>query len=143
MNAPVPDCVVRPPWPDELPRVAEAFPALGWQEPMHLHVLVVIGVPERLVGVAAVRPPAEKDRPAELSLIVRPRHLPTPRADELLAAALATAHSLGVRAIELGRPIAPNDPRRAVLKRAGFRFDPAEQGDRTVCDLAAGAPKTP
>jgi hypothetical protein len=85
---------VRPPWPDELPRLATFFP----QEPLHASHLFVLAAPEpeRLVGAAAVRMQADT---AELRCRLRPRVLHERRGGPLLDAALAAARAQGVRRV--------------------------------------------
>ena len=87
MSAPA--TTVRPPWPDELPRLADTFPGLAFTRPLHLRVLVVPATAqshERLVGVAAVAAPADGKPDATLAFAVRPRFVATEHARDLLAA---------------------------------------------------------
>lgn len=118
MSAPA--TTIRPPWPDELTRLADAFSGLALTRPLHLRVLVVpatAGSPERIVGVAALAAPAEGKSDATLAFAVRPRY--APEAPALLAAILAVA-----RAENFSGVITPaqsdSDPRAAVLRGAGF-----------------------
>lgn len=114
--------VVRPPWPDELARLADAFPGLQWSTPLHLRVLAVPATavsPERLVGLAAVAEPAPGAVEAVLFLRVRARFAATRATDFLLAEAIALARGLGASMLSTGRFAGP-DPREAALLRAGF-----------------------
>jgi hypothetical protein len=112
----------RPPWPDELPRIADAFPDLKWTEPLHLRVLVVPAtatLPERLVGVAALAEPVPGATEAALFLRIRPRFIDTPANDALLSEAVALAKAAGARTLITGQLSTP-DPREPGLRRAGF-----------------------
>jgi hypothetical protein len=114
--------VIRPPWPDELPRLADAFPGLKWTASLHLRVLVMPATaisPERLVGLAAVTEPASGTTDAALFLRVRARLVDSPTIDALLAEAIAFARGLGLRTLTTGQSASP-DPREPVLRRAGF-----------------------
>ena len=118
----IPPAAVRPPWPDELPRLADAFPGLKWSTPLHLRVLVVPAAaasPERLVGLAAVAESAPGATEAALILRVRARLADSPATDALLAEAIALARGLGARTLITGQPAGP-DPREPALSRAGF-----------------------
>lgn len=132
MNAlpPVPPIIVRSPWPDELPRLAEAFPTLRWRRAMHLHVLATGGEIERLVAVSAVCPAPADREVATLSLLARPRFAATAAFDALLAAALGVARERGVRELEFEPLLAPADDRVPALQRAGFALTPVEHGVR-------------
>ncbi len=117
-----PSPIVRPPWPDELARLADAFPGLKKTTPLHLRVLVVpatITSPERLVGLLALAEHASGATEAALFLRLRPRFADTPAADALLAETIALARSLGARTLITDRPAGP-DPREPALRRAGF-----------------------
>lgn len=85
-----PTTIIRPPWPDELARLAQAFPDLQISRPCRPLVLVATEPYERLVGAALVSlPPTEaSQRTCELAWQVRPRFVD----DEvrLLRAAAAT-----------------------------------------------------
>jgi hypothetical protein len=121
-QANVPSTVVRLPWPDELPRLADAFPGLNSTGPRHLRVLVVVpeaNHPERLVGLAALAEPAPGTTTATLLLRIRARFTDTAAADALLAEAKLVAVGLGVCGLSTTR-IAGSDPREPVLRRAGF-----------------------
>jgi hypothetical protein len=114
--------VIRPPWPDELPRLADAFPGLKWTASLHLRVLVMPATaisPERLVGLAAVAEPASGATDTALFLRVRARLVDSPAIDALLAEAIALARGLGLRTLTTGQTAGP-DPREPALRRAGF-----------------------
>ncbi len=66
---------IRPPWPDELARLAQAFPDLRITRTCRPLVLVAIEPYERLVGAALVMPPQDEapTRTCELAWQVRSR----------------------------------------------------------------------
>lgn len=135
MNAPA--AIVRAPWPDELPRLTDAFPGLALTRPLHLRVLVVpatAGSPERLVGVAALAAPAKGKSDATLAFAVRPRFVATEHARELLAAILTAAGEEKYSAVVT---VAPADatPHADLLRAFGFSAT-AESG---LWQLALGA----
>lgn len=105
---------VRPPWPDELPRLATFFP----QEPLHSCHLFVLAAPEpeRLLGAAVVRVQAAT---AKLRCRLRPRVLHERRGEPLLSAALAAARGQGARRV-IARP-APDTPEERFLREHGFQ----------------------
>lgn len=113
---------VRPPWPDELPRLADAFPGLAFTRPLHLRALAVPATaqsPERLVGVAALAAPAEGKSVATLAFAVRPRFVATEHARELLAAILAVAREENFSALVTRTPAEPS-PHADLLRAADF-----------------------
>ena len=113
---------VRPPWPDELTRLADAFPGLALTGPLHLRVLVVPATaanPERLVGVAALAAPAEGKTDAALAFAVRPRFAATRPACDLLAAIIAVAREKHFPAVITAAP-ADTDLLGTPLRAAGF-----------------------
>jgi hypothetical protein len=132
----VPSCVVRHPWPDELPRIADAFPLLDWRKPMQLQVLVAPCERERIVGVAALLSSKDKEPAAILMLSVRARFSATDAVGELLAAALAAARASGESRVAFGRPLQEGDPLIPVLARACFVGAASEQGSRFSLQLA-------
>ena len=133
-----PPTVVRPPWPDELPRLADAFPGLAFTRPLHLRVLAVpatAGSPERLVGVAALAAPAEGKPDATLAFVVRPRFVATEHTRELLAAILAAAREERFSSIVTHAP-ADATPRIDLLRAAGF--SPTTESGLWRLELGAG-----
>lgn len=113
-----PVCVVRPPWPDELPRLADAFPQGRFNRPLHSLLLVAPGSPERIVGFAGVLEPV--DGRTGLTCAIRPRFIDSPEADRLLAAAVRLARELGVRELRTADDLPPDAPIAPALARAGF-----------------------
>lgn len=112
-------CIVRPPWPDELPRIAEAFPArVNRTVALHPLVLVAPGSPERIVGFAGVLEPVEGE--SGLKCIVRPRYIDSPDGDRLIAAALKLGQSLGARSVRIADEVAEGTPLLTALRRARF-----------------------
>lgn len=117
-----PPTVARPPWPDELPRLADAFPGLALTRPLHLRVLTVpatAGSPERLVGVAALAAPAEGKLDATLAFAVRPRFVATEHTHELLAAILAAAREEKFPGVITRAPVDAT-PHADLLRATGF-----------------------
>lgn len=115
--------LVRPPWPDELPRLADAFPGLTFPPPVHLRVLVVPATsnsPERIVGVAALTGPAEGRSDGALRFAVRPRQTATSGAGELLDAILGVAREQALSAVVTPAPITATGQPAAWLTGAGF-----------------------
>ncbi len=115
---PSPACLVRPPWPDELPRIADAFPRGRVNRALHPLVLVAPGSPERMVGFAGVLEPLEGQ--TGLTCALRPRYLDSPDGDRLLSAAVHLARSLGARSIRTIDDLPSGSPIGPALKRAGF-----------------------
>lgn len=125
MSAPA--TVVRPPWSDEFPRLADAFPGLSLGRAQHLRVLAVPAtatMPERLVGVASLVAPAEGQPDAALLFGVRPRFAAD--APTLLAAILEAARTEKYPAI-VTRAAADQAPHAELLRTAGF-VPAAEKG---------------
>ena len=118
---PKPPLEVRPPWPDELPRLVEAFPGLTLDRPCDLRVLVVTagtGTVERLVGLAALTGPAAGKAEARLIFAVRPRFAGT--AGQLLSEILAVGTERGYVAVTTVA-VPGADHRTALLAQAGFQ----------------------
>jgi hypothetical protein len=114
MSAEYESLQVRPPWPDELPRLATFFP----QEPLHSCHLFVLAAPEpeRLTGAIAVKMQAET---AELRCRLRSRVLHEKRGEPLLNAALAAARAQGVRRV-VAR-LSSDSPEDRFLREHGFQ----------------------
>lgn len=125
---PVPPVTVRPPWPDELPRLTDAFPALGWRQPMELRVLATTLPPERLVGIAALRLPGKKDDPLTLLLVVRPRFANATELAQLATALLSCADPAREIVFPAARTLPP--ALHTALEQAGLRPDPASEHPR-------------
>lgn len=128
---------LRPPWPDEIPRLADAFPALPFKASLRLRVLAVPATettPERLVGVAALAAPPPTGGPAGLRFEVRARFARTLAAASLLEDSLAAARIASFATLAT-LPVHPADPRAALLRRAGFV--PGEPGAVWRCQLAS------
>jgi hypothetical protein len=117
----IPACLVRPPWPDELPRLADAFTPASFNRPLHPLVLIVPGTPERIAGFAGVLEPVEGR--SGLTCLLRPRYLDSPEGDRLIATALGLARSLGARSVSTADDLPPRDPLGPVLLRAGFTLE--------------------
>jgi len=114
---------VRPPWPDELPRLADAFPGLSFPQPVHLRVLVVPATassPERIVGFAVLAGPTEGTGDGALRFVVRPRQAATGAARDLLDAILGVAREQAFAAVVTLAPDIATDRRAACLSGAGF-----------------------
>ena len=121
---PGPPLEVRPPWPDELPRLMEAFPGLPLDCSWDLLVLVVaagIGTVERLVGLAALTGPAAGKAEASLIFAVRPRFARTGAAEQLLSKILAVGRARGFATVA-APAVAGADHRTALLAQAGFQL---------------------
>ncbi len=125
--------LVRAPWPDEIPRLSDAFPGVPFAHPMHLRVLVLPSSEanlERLVGVAAIMP-ASADRPqATLLLRIRDRWLSHPGAHDLLHAIIAEARQAGCTALDAIGVTGEEDSRASLLRSAGFALLPSAKGWR-------------
>jgi len=136
VNLSPPSPATRPPWPDELPRLADAFPGFPFAHPMHLRVLAVPATattPERLVALAALIAPAA-DRPhATLLLRIRERFLAAPTARSLVADLLTLARAEKFPTL-LAPAQAEPDPRAALLRSAGFL--PADDAHSWKHDLS-------
>jgi hypothetical protein len=114
---------VRAPWPDELPRLTEAFPGLTLDRLWELRVLVVTagaGTVERLVGLAALTARVEGKAEANLILAVRPRFANTAEAKQLLGEILAVGTLRGFASVAAAA-VPDADHRSALLAQAGFR----------------------
>jgi hypothetical protein len=123
---------VRPPWPDELPRLADAFP----KYPRHhatrpLLLLTSAGGVERIGGVAGVSDPV--NGMAALTLHLRPRFLAEPDAGlaTLLDAVAGLARSLGAHTLHTTDSLTPADPRVTALRRHGFAHARTDEVWRT------------
>lgn len=119
----IPATVIRPPWPDELARLFEAFPNITAPGPTDYLVLATTAPNERLVGVAALgrRPepaPTDTAAPAPLRWVVRPRfEAESPR---LLQAALEHARRAGLPALQCETIGEEGDADQRRLAEAGF-----------------------
>jgi hypothetical protein len=120
---PGPPLEVRPPWPDELPRLMEAFPGLTLDHPCDLRVLVLTagsGTVERLVGLAALTGPVAGKTEARLMFAVRFRFAHTSSASQLLSDILAVGAARGFAAVTTPALTAA-DHQAALLAQAGFQ----------------------
>jgi hypothetical protein len=120
---PGPPLEVRPPWPDELPRLIEAFPGLTLDRPCDLRVLVVTagtGTIDRLVGLAALTGPAAGKTEARLIFAVRLRFAHAEAAGQLLSEILAVGAARGFATVTIPALTAA-DHRMALLAQAGFQ----------------------
>jgi hypothetical protein len=120
----LPDCEIRPPWPDEWPRLNDAFPRSRVTETLQPLVLVTRGAPERLVGFAGVFSPVADV--ARFTLALRPRFVSSVHAGGLIAAAARIAERAGARRLITCDNFRPDDSHVMVLERNGFGRQPVE-----------------
>lgn len=114
-----PATLIRPPWPDELPRLADAFPRFSRpQEFCPLLLLTESGGIERMVGLAGVCDSV--NGVAGLTLAVRPRFLGGAGIAALLDASARTARDAGASRLITSDDLRPGDLRLAALERNGF-----------------------
>lgn len=118
----VPPVTVRPPWPDELPRIAATFPRFTPQQTVHPLIALTRapGGPERIVGIAGVFPPLRDVAGLTLSLL--PRFHAAGPVSALVAAASEAARGAGARQLLTLDELAPTSPLVAFLEGAGFRL---------------------
>ena len=110
---------VRPPWPDEFPRMADAFPKFPRDQALRpLLLLSTAGGVERIVGLAGVLDPV--DAVAGLTLAVRPRFLAGPGFAILLEAAIQVARDSGATRLITTDDLRPGNPHLAALEQNGF-----------------------
>ena len=112
---------VRPPWPDELPRLADVFRGYPFQRASRpLLLLTSSGGVERIAAVAGGFEPV--DGVAGLTLHARPRYLAMTETGlaTLLEAAAAAASEAGVTKLITTDDLRTGDPRVAALERNGF-----------------------
>jgi hypothetical protein len=109
---------IRPPWPDELPRIQAAFPRLAYSAGLRPLILVTETRPERIVGVVGVTPPAAGV--AFLTCSGRHHHSRQPEGRALLDAAVSIARELGATSLASCDDLREGDPRLAWLRNAGF-----------------------
>lgn len=109
--------VIRPPWPDEVPRVFDAFPRGRRDAAVHPFVAVATtaGV-ERIVGVAGIFPHVAAV--SGISFTLRPRYFAV--CDELLDTAIRCARRVGSRQIVTLDDLADGSPAVLALQRHGF-----------------------
>ncbi len=110
---------IRPPWPDEIPRIVAAFPQVRRDAIAYpLVAVVTTGGVERIVGLAAISPPVSGI--SGFSLVLRPRYLDTPVAGALVTPLAQLARDLGAVKLLTLDELSPDDPRRRALERFGF-----------------------
>ncbi len=119
-----PPTVIRPPWPDELPRIAAAFPDLRSEGPLDPLVLIAPEPDERIVGVATINHPSDS-APARLQCVVRPRFADATA--RLLRAAVDRARAVGFCGLYAELPDSGNSPLPQPLAEVGFACRRSEE----------------
>lgn len=120
-EATIPNCVVRPPWPDEMPRIAEAFPDFVHAQAMSPVVLVATaGGIERIVGVACVTDTVNGI--AGLAVSLRSRFMNPTGVRPLVDAALVIARGTSATQLVTIDDLRSGDARLAALGEQGFKF---------------------
>ena len=112
---------VRPPWPDELPRLADVFRGYPFQRASRpVLLLTSSGGVERIAAVAGWFEPV--DGVAGLTLHARPRYLAMTEIGlaTLLESVAAAASEAGVTKLITTDDLRTADPRVAALERNGF-----------------------
>ena len=115
----IPPCCVRPPWPDELPRIAATFSKFVLAQAVSpLALVTAAGGVERIVGVAGVTDPV--DGIAGFSLAARPRFLHRDGLRPLIEAAVTLARNGGATALVTVDDLRIDDARLAALRQEDF-----------------------
>lgn len=115
-------CEVRAPWPDELPRLASAFPGAPWHQPLLLRVMVAKRPHERIVGLGALTMQTPAPDSTTLFIAIRARFAAHAATDEMIAEILASARNSRIRSVSLSLDGA-TEAVTASLIRAGFVCD--------------------
>ncbi|MDP0501223.1 MAG: GNAT family N-acetyltransferase [Verrucomicrobiota bacterium JB022] len=117
---------VRPPWPDELPRVRKFFPKIDQNTYPLAPRLLLAEAPERIVGVGLVEFRSEVE--AHLHFRLRPRYMGSSAAQMLLSSLKAEAQTRGAKSLDLQLP--PGDARAEMARLAGFTLRPVEEEEQ-------------
>ncbi|HVS51616.1 MAG TPA: hypothetical protein VHD62_04615 [Opitutaceae bacterium] len=115
----MPSTQIRPPWPDELARLFDAFPRFPRTQSTRPLILVTNTVPERIVGYAVVVPAEDGVMLARFE--VRARFLTTGEIERMIDAAVWAARAISKNVTLVIDDISEEQPWQQALERCGFR----------------------
>jgi hypothetical protein len=109
---------VRPPWPDEIPRVQHFLPPAFLFDPNPFLLVAVAGRVERLIGALAMTlRPLEKIKATWLCIRVEDQH---PSGAEMLLGGLDEAWARGAQSVYFGQTVDEESEAAEGLRKMGF-----------------------
>lgn len=135
----MPPAEVRPPWPDEIPRVQYFLPTAFLFDPDPFLLVAVSGHVERFVGAMAMAArPLEGIKTTWLCMRVEDHHERT--AAEMLRRGLDEAWARGVQSVYFGETVDEKSERATALKEMGFEPAATHEVMRSVPQKSGRAP---